>query len=414
MAITYGFYNSVGEDRLYDAEDFATFFDGLIGDGIIQGVGQAFQVTADSTRVRVAPGRAWFDKTWTYNDSNEFYDLVSASTVNPRIDTLVLEVDKRAASRINRIIWVLGTPGALPFPPTLIRTTDHNQYPLADVYRPRDVNTVTTANITNRIGSSDTPWATNTLVNIEEYRTLAHKRGVSRGNNLGSTFTTAQRAAIRDGSFEGLFLGDYWMHAGVRWRIVDFDYWYGRQGSSGTRVLDHHIVIVPDDTRPLRGFSRWFTSSRNISNCGWGHSTSSQGACEQIRNASAPLFGSSRFIQRGVSVPLGININYWIQSMQERYLYSSPMNTYQLHGTQLNSPIPTTMIDTEQFALYKLELRNIWGFDNAIVSNPPFWLIGNYDVNSAQCQHDFAGSYMHSTVATVDHYERPVFAVHGA
>lgn len=68
-------------------------------------------------------------------------------------------------------------------------------------------------------------------------------RLVFRGKNLGSAVTTEQLAAIQAGTFEGLWLGDYWVINGITWRIADFDYWYGK-GDSACRK--HHIVIIPD------------------------------------------------------------------------------------------------------------------------------------------------------------------------
>ena len=37
MAFKYGFYNSREHDRVYDAEDFSSMFDGIIADGIFHG-----------------------------------------------------------------------------------------------------------------------------------------------------------------------------------------------------------------------------------------------------------------------------------------------------------------------------------------------------------------------------------------
>lgn len=68
-------------------------------------------------------------------------------------------------------------------------------------------------------------------------------RLVFRGKNLGTVVTTEQLAAIQAGTFEGLWLGDYWVINGVNWRIADFDYWYNR---GDTRCTKHHLVIIPD------------------------------------------------------------------------------------------------------------------------------------------------------------------------
>lgn len=70
----------------------------------------------------------------------------------------------------------------------------------------------------------------------------AHSR-IFRGKNLGSTVTDEQKAAIKDGSFKDLFLGDYWEINGVNWRIVDMDYWYN---TGSTDLTTHHLVIMPD------------------------------------------------------------------------------------------------------------------------------------------------------------------------
>lgn len=66
-----------------------------------------------------------------------------------------------------------------------------------------------------------------------------------RGDPLGASLTDAQAAAIADGSFAGLCLGDYWTDSqGTNWRIHAFDYFY-RAGHPEARV-GHNLVIVPD------------------------------------------------------------------------------------------------------------------------------------------------------------------------
>ena len=73
----------------------------------------------------------------------------------------------------------------------------------------------------------------------------AHSR-IFRGKNLGSTVTDEQKAAIRDGSFKDLFLGDYWVINNVTWRIVDMDYWYNTYTADYKYFKSHHLVIMPD------------------------------------------------------------------------------------------------------------------------------------------------------------------------
>ena len=80
-------------------------------------------------------------------------------------------------------------------------------------------------------------------------------RSIFRGNNLGTSITADQKARIADGTFKGLWLGDFWecdigLSSPVKLRIVDFDYWYN-VGNSENNPLNpnlkkHHIVVMPD------------------------------------------------------------------------------------------------------------------------------------------------------------------------
>ena len=66
---------------------------------------------------------------------------------------------------------------------------------------------------------------------------------IYRGKSLGSTVTTAQYAAIKAGTFDDLYIGDYWTIGGVNYRIAAFDYYLS---SGDTNCTTHHVVIVPD------------------------------------------------------------------------------------------------------------------------------------------------------------------------
>lgn len=66
---------------------------------------------------------------------------------------------------------------------------------------------------------------------------------IYRGKSLGSTVTTDQYAAIKAGTFDDLYIGDYWTIGGVNYRIAAFDYYLN---SGDTNCTTHHVVIVPD------------------------------------------------------------------------------------------------------------------------------------------------------------------------
>lgn len=66
---------------------------------------------------------------------------------------------------------------------------------------------------------------------------------IYRGKYLGNTVTTAQYNAIKAGTFDDLYIGDYWTIDGVNYRIAAFDYYLN---SGDTNCTTHHVVIVPD------------------------------------------------------------------------------------------------------------------------------------------------------------------------
>lgn len=66
---------------------------------------------------------------------------------------------------------------------------------------------------------------------------------IYRGQALGSAVTAAQWAAIEAGTFDDLFIGDYWTINDVNWRIAAFDYYYN---TGDTLCTTHHVTIVPD------------------------------------------------------------------------------------------------------------------------------------------------------------------------
>lgn len=168
MSVTFGFYNSVNHDRRYNALQMSSIFDGIIRDGIFMSIGTAMIVKAASgMTVNVGEGRAWFDHTWTLNDSELPVKLEASELILNRIDAIVLDVDHRDSVRANSIIAIKGTPASNPVAPTLIRTTDHNQYPLCNIYVKAGVTEITQSNITNLVGTGSCPFITGILESID-------------------------------------------------------------------------------------------------------------------------------------------------------------------------------------------------------------------------------------------------------
>ena len=167
MALTYGFYNSISGDRRYNAKQMSTLFDGIIRDGVFATVGQSLMVSAGSDMtINVGTGRAWFNGTWTNNDAPLPLVVPPSETVLNRIDAVVLEVNETNEVRANSIKILKGTPATIPTNPTLTNSELVHQYPLAYIYVGANVSSIIQANITNKIGTTSTPFVTGILQTV--------------------------------------------------------------------------------------------------------------------------------------------------------------------------------------------------------------------------------------------------------
>lgn len=292
MSVTSGFFNSINGDRRYNAEQFSAIFDGIIRDGVFASVGNAFGVgSAANNSVAVNSGRAWFDRVWIYNDTLLVLGLAESSAIFDRYDAVVIEVNKDETVRNATIKVVTGTAATNPEKPTLTKNGTVSQYPIAYIYRKAGSTSVAASDIEYVVGSSACPLVTGILEVISNDAVLAQWRGefdewfsnlrslldsndqaailgqildlrryhpywtyaplpvrrsTFRGNNLGSTVTPSQLSYIQQGLFTDMWVGDYWEIGGIKWRIVDFDYWYKIGDTVDSECTKHHVVIMPD------------------------------------------------------------------------------------------------------------------------------------------------------------------------
>lgn len=156
MALTYGFFNSVNHDRIYDARQMSKIFNGIINDGVFQNIGDLFAVTPhEGMDIFVGTGRAWFNGTWTNNDTNYSLTVTQSNPLYPRIDAVVLEVNESTESRQNSLKMVDGTAASEPEKPTLVNTEFIHQYPLAYITVPANASGIAAVDIENVVGLSE-------------------------------------------------------------------------------------------------------------------------------------------------------------------------------------------------------------------------------------------------------------------
>lgn len=167
MSVSSGFFNSLNGDRKYNAAQMSAIFDGLIIDGVFASIGTAFAVkAAGGLTVNVGIGKAWFDHTWTVNDSILPMTAPEAEVFLDRIDAVVLEVNGMESVRNNTIKFVKGNPSSAPSRPTLTNEGNVHQYPLCYIYRKYGTAVINQADITPMVGTESTPFVTGILQTI--------------------------------------------------------------------------------------------------------------------------------------------------------------------------------------------------------------------------------------------------------
>lgn len=222
---------------------------------------------------------------------------------------------------------------------------------------------------------------------------------IYRGKNLGTSVTAAQWAAIANGSFTDLYIGDYWVIDGVNWRIAAFDYYYK---TGDTPCITHHVVIVPDTILYNAAMN-----STDTTTGGYVGSAMYTANLEQAKTIIKTAFGSAHVITKRELLTTAVNGNTpsgwaWFDSevelMNEVQVYGSvAWGAHDGNGYNVAS-------DDGQFPLFVFDRTKLHNREN-------YWL---RDVSSATIFSLVDGSGNASRfVASGSFGVRPVFAIIG-
>ena len=220
---------------------------------------------------------------------------------------------------------------------------------------------------------------------------------VYRGKNLGSAVTAAQWAAIQAGTFEDLFIGDYWTINGVNWRIAAFDYYLNDQ------TTEHHTVIVPD--------TDLYEASMNDTNTTEGAYVSSKmytSGLNQAKTLVNNAFGEDHILSHyaylknaatGGYETGGSGYQVTVVLMTEQNLYGGSVFANRMQGT--NYAFNYT-IDNSQFPLFAFR-------HDLISNNQKSWLRDVARTVSFSCTWTNNNAYNEGAAAV--HGVRPSFCI---
>lgn len=188
---------------------------------------------------------------------------------------------------------------------------------------------------------------------------------IYRGKYLGASVTAEQYAAIKAGTFDDLYIGDYWTISGVNYRIAAFDYYYK---TGDTSCETHHVTVVPD--------TQLYTHCMNDTNITTGAYVGSKMYTEGLNSAKETIntaFGSAHILNHRQHLQNATTDGYasgasWYDStvelMTEQNVYGGKVFGNCQNGTALPN---SYTIDKSQYPLF--------AFRPDLISNRQwFWL----------------------------------------
>jgi hypothetical protein len=172
MAVKSGFFNSMNHDRMYDADDFNSIFDGIITDGVFGNIGNRFQVTqTGGMTVNIGTGKARLHQIFVENDANLLLTIPQSDVLLNRIDSIVVHVDKTVNGRVGNIIVKKGVPSQNPVTPSLENDGQIYEMPIANIKVNANVSKITASDIQYMVGRNTTPLITAPMqtINVDLY-----------------------------------------------------------------------------------------------------------------------------------------------------------------------------------------------------------------------------------------------------
>jgi hypothetical protein len=251
-----------------------------------------------------------------------------------------------------------------------------------------------TAEGNKAIGADDALFAM-----LDAFIPKEQRRMIYRGKNLGAVVTEEQKANIKNGTFKGFFLGDYWTIGSYTWRIVDFDYWYN---CGDTAFTTPHLVIMPD--KPLYNAQM---NETNITTGGYTGSLMYTENLDQAKTLAASAFGDLILTHReyltNAVTDEHASAGAWFDSTLDL------PNEIMMYGCHVYAAMNNGTVIPTNYTIGKTQLALFTVVPKLISNRATFWL--RDVVSSAYFAGVYYNGYATYHVASGSHGVRPVFAI---
>lgn len=188
---------------------------------------------------------------------------------------------------------------------------------------------------------------------------------IFRGKNLGTQVTDVQYKAIQAGTFDDLYIGDYWVIGGVAWLIAGFDYYYG---CGDTAFNKHHAVIVP--LSPLYNHAM---NETNTTEGGYVGSLMYTEGLEQAKTQIQQAFGAEHVLSHRISLVNATSSGRptaagWYDSTVDL------MNENMVYGCMIFAVANISSAFSQNYRVEKSQLPLFAMYPYASFNISPFWL----------------------------------------
>lgn len=135
MAEESSFFNSVNGDRRYDMEQFALYFKQFLSSGLYHTDNKPGLLVSliSELQTKLEPGSAYLEGFMYRNTADITFTHDVADVTNPRIDRIILRLDRNMNTRNIKAFVKKGTPATSPQPPSLQRDSIVYEISLAQV-----------------------------------------------------------------------------------------------------------------------------------------------------------------------------------------------------------------------------------------------------------------------------------------
>ena len=233
-----------------------------------------------------------------------------------------------------------------------------------------------------------------------------------RGKSLGSSVTAEQWAAIDAGTFNDMYIGDYWEINNRIWYIAAFNYWLN---TGDTPCTTNHVNIIP----AINLATGWMNKTSVTTNAYVAsdyyqgtNGTTGKAVCEAIINAA---FGASHILSHreylknataGSGTAIYENNGTWVDStfelMTERMVYGNAVFGNSLHGTSYHA---SHTIDHTQLPIF--------AYNKGLICTGDAWWLRDVGSSTQFCNINSNGlcSYNAAGSTSMNFGYRPIFAI---